>query len=61
MGNKIQLGLIVAVAILFITNIYVLITINSTAKVGNEMESNLKTYKNYNRRVIDHHKLEDHW
>ena len=60
MGNKIQLGLIVAVAILFITNIYVLITINSTAKVGNEMESHLKTYKNYNRSVIDQHKLEDH-
>jgi len=60
MSNKIQLGLIVVITILVITNIYTLVIVNSTIKVGDEMESHLQTYKNYNRSVIDQHELEKH-
>ena len=60
MNNKIQLGLIVVVAILVITNIYALVIVNSTIKVGKEMESHLETYKNYTRSVVDQHELEKH-
>ena len=60
MSNKIQLGLIVVVAILVITNIYTLVIVNSTIKVGKEMENHLLTYKNYTRSVVDQHELEEH-
>ncbi len=60
MTNKIQIGLIAVIAILIITNIYTLIIVNSTIKVGQDMENHLQTYKNYTRSLVDQHELEEH-